>query len=45
MNVFILCLFILMILKLGPLLDVNFKSKVQLHFAHMKRCEILVTVS
>jgi hypothetical protein len=34
-----------MILKLGPLLDVNFKSKAQLHFVHMKGCEIVVTVS
>jgi hypothetical protein len=34
-----------MILKLGPLLDINFKSKAQLHFVHMKDCEIVVTVS
>jgi hypothetical protein len=34
-----------MILKLGPLLDVNFKSKVQLYFAYMNGCEIVVTVS
>jgi len=34
-----------MILKLGPLLDVNFKSKAQLHFVHMKGYEIVVTVS
>jgi hypothetical protein len=41
---FISCSFILMVLKLRPLTCVNFKCKVQLHFAHIKDCEIMVNV-
>ncbi len=45
MNGFYLMFIHPMILKLGPLLDINFKSKAQLHFVHMKDCEIVVTIS
>jgi hypothetical protein len=38
------CSFILMVLKIRPLTSVNFKCKVQLHFAHIKDCDIVVNV-
>jgi hypothetical protein len=34
-----------MVFKLKPVTCVNFKSKVQLDFAHIKGCDVMVTIS